>query len=330
LNTANSDTVAVGVLSLPTNVYQAAIIGQFPRAYYPLNETNGTLAMDLIRTGDDDGTYVSNDPLMPPLLGQPGASSYLGTAVAFDATVTNGVIINNPNAMGIVGNITLEAWVQLQNASPQHIVTHSSAIDANPSKQANILGIDDFGEYYIGSHQDTRNPNNDVNAFYPVPPEDIGTWVHLVGTYDSATTTWHLYRNGVEVANTSDPTGALSANGGWAIGGRNANSVPQNVQYPSVTGSINNVAIYDYALTPGAVLQHYQIGLTGTVPAGPSISIQPSGPSVKVTWSGGFLQWADSIGGPWSYSDTNTTLSPFTIGVTNAAQFYRATLLPPP
>ncbi len=323
LGGTNSVTATVGVLPLPSNPYQAAVVSEFPRAYYPLNETNGTVAADIIKTGNNNGTYVTDDPTNPPLLGQPGAGAYLGTSVTLDATVTNGIVVNDQSAMGITGPITLEAWVLVQNIfTAQNIVAHSQAIDANPNKQADILGIDEFGEYYIASY--TQHPIDPtyVGAFYPVPLEDEGAWVHLVGTYDG--TAWHLYRNGVELTNNPDAVGALSANGGWAIGGRNANSNPETVRDPSVTGSINNVAIYDYALTPQNVLQHYLLGTTQF------ISIQPSGPNVTLIWTQGFLQEAPSLFGPWTYDDTNVAISPYTTGTTNATTFFRTTTIPPP
>lgn len=329
----NSEIVSVGVLSLPSDPYQSNIISQFPRAFYPLHETNGTVAADLIDPVDNDGTYVTQDTNVPPLLpelGEPGPSSFLGTSVTLDDTVTNGIVINNPSAMGIIGNLTLEAWVQVQDVNDeQWIVAHSPAIDANPSKTSDRLEINS-GYYIVERYQQTAIPT-DFGAYYAIPSQDQGSWVYLVGVADG--TAWRLYENGVEVANvpdTNSPAGAIFANGGWSIGGRNANSNPQNIIAPSLTGSINNVAIYDYALSPETILQHYQIGLTGIFTPPPTMSIESSGANVIVSWTSGFLQKAASITGPWTYADTNTAVSPYTVGATNAAAFFRATLTPPP
>jgi hypothetical protein len=165
--------------------------------------------------------------------------------------------------------------------------------------------------------------------YYSVPPEDQGQWVYLVGVADG--TYWHLYRNGVDVADMPDtnmPPGAVTANGGWAIGARPANG-PAGVISPSLNGSINNVAIYSYALSPAQVQQHYQIGLTGVYTPPPMMSIQPSGSSLIVSWTAGYLQESHSATGPWTYDDPNTVTSPYTVQATNAAAFYRATLTHP-
>jgi len=137
-----------------------------------------------------------------------------------------------------------------------------------------------------------------------------------------------LYENSVEVANILDtniPTGAIAANGEWSIGGRNAITSPLGMLPPSLDGSVNNVAIYSYALTPAQILEHYQIGVYGV---SASVSIQPSGSSVIISWSG-YLQQASSPLGPWTYANTNTVTSPYTVPSPGAAAFYRATVTPP-
>jgi Concanavalin A-like lectin/glucanases superfamily len=327
LGSTNSDAAVVGVLALPSNPYQAAVISQFPQAYYPLNETSGTIAADIINTGDNQATYIGF-----PTLGDPGASSYLGTAVTLDGT-TQGVKVNNPATMNIVGHTTMEAWVLIQDTNfDQVIIDHGPAVPQNPSKQSNILGLEvdpntGAAFYYIQSFLQTNSlPNVSQGitngATYPIPAADVGNWVYLVGVADG--TAWRLYRNGVEVTNSPDTTGAVSANGGWAFGALNASWAT------FLWGSINNVGIYDYALTPGTVQQHYQLGLTGVYTPPPTMSIQRSGANVTVSWTSGFLQEAISITGPWTYADTNTVISPYTVGASNAASFFRATLLPPP
>jgi hypothetical protein len=325
LGSTNSATVTVTVLPLPSDPYQAAIISAFPSAFYPLHETNGPVANDLIDPVNNNGTYVTQDTNTPALFSQPGASSYLGTAVTLNSIATNGIFVNNASAMGIVGALTLEAWVKIQDTSDeQWIVAHGPYIDANPSKTDDRLAIKD-GNYFAGWYSDKPTPT-DFGVTLAIP-DAPGTWVHLVGVADG--TYWRLYENGVDVADlldTNTPSGAIPANGGWAIGGRWDPSL--GVIYPSLNGSINNVAIYDHALSPATIQQHYQIGLTGAATP-PSMSIQKSGANVSVSWTAGFLQTATSITGPWTYADTNTVTSPYTVGATNAAKFYRATLTPP-
>jgi hypothetical protein len=123
--------------------------------------------------------------------------------------------------------------------------------------------------------------------------------------------------------------GTLSPNGGWAIGAGN-NYYSDSVTGAYFDGAIDNVAIYDYALTPGMIGQHYQVGLTGrgtnSTPA--ELTIQTSSTNIVVSWNYGFLQQAPAVTGPWTY--VAGAASPCTIAVTNSASalYFRATLLP--
>jgi hypothetical protein len=339
--TTNSVVVSVGVNPLPSDPYQSSVISGLPQAFYPLHETNGPVANDLIDPVDNNGTYVTYDATNYPILfGTNGASSYLGTAVGFNPLGTNGVFVNNQNVMGIIGQLTLEAWVRVQDTNDeQPIVVHGPAIQGNPSQTADRLEIVTLNNqgYYVFERYQEQGTLNDFGAYYAIPPADPGSWVYLVGVAD--TTNWDLYENGVLVASTPDtnsPAGALSANGGWAIGARPSYPAAPGVESPIVNagaptgitlnGSINNVAIYNYALSPATILQHYQIGVYGPAP---TMSIHESGTNVVVSWTSGFLQEAAKVTGSWTYDNTNMVTSPYTVPATNAAKFFRATLTPP-
>lgn len=332
----NSTIATVGVLPLPSDAYQSNIISAFPQAFYTLHETNGPVAYDMIDPVDNNGTYVTYDPANYPIIfGTNGASSHLGTAVAFNPLGTNGIYINNLATMPIVGQLTLEAWMQVQDTNDeQPIIVQGPAIQGNPSQTANRLEING-GNYVFERFQQTATPQ-DFGASYAIPPADHGSWVYLVGVADG--TNWNLYENGVLVASTPDtnsPSGAVSANGGWAIGARPSNPgvespivVAGSPTGTTLNGSINNVAIYNYALSPAIIQQHYQIGLTG-ISGPPTMSISRFGSNVIVSWTAGYLQEASSVTGPWTYDNTNSVISPYTVGATNSAIFYRATLTPP-
>jgi hypothetical protein len=327
----NSAMVNMTVLPLPADPYQAMIIGQFPAAYYPLHETNGPLCVDMIDPNNNNGTYVTYDTNMPVLFSQAGPSAALGTAVTLNPIATNGISINNLNTMGIVGQLSLEAWINAASSGPeQYIVAHGPAIDANPNKQADILEIDQYSEYYMERFVQHSSPP-DFGAYYGIPGGDSGTWVHLVGVADG--TNWIVYRNGIQVASfmdTNTPTGAVSANGGWSIGARSANG-PLGVMAPSFGGSIDNVAIYAYGLSPAQVLQHYQVGTNGVPtppPGNPALSIVRSGGNLSIYFTNGFLLQAVSVSGPWSDVLPTNQSSPYVTGPTNPARYFKVSSQP--
>jgi hypothetical protein len=336
LGSVTSSNAIVEVLPLPTNTYQATVISEFPEAYYPMHETNGTVAYDLIGTEDNYGQYLGTFTLGSP---GPGGSD-LGTAVAFDGT-TAYVNITNQTVMEFSGQMTLEAWAKILDTNDvQVIVGHGTYLIENPSDIADELGIlntNGQGCYFIGYAEEASliggaymtYVTNSLN--FPIPASDVGNWVHLVGVADGAS--WRLYKNGVEITNTPNTNGALLANGGWSIGAIN-NYFADGITGAFFDGSIDNVAIYDYALTAGMIQQHYQIGLTGhggnSAPTTVTIqsSVQPSGTSIVMSWNSGFLQQATSLNGPWTY--VSGAVSPATIQVTKSenAMYFRITLVP--
>ncbi len=349
LGSVTSSNAVGEVLPLPTNAYQATIISEFPDAYYPMDETNGTIAYDIIGTGDNDGQYLDGFTL-----GVPGPGGDLGTAVAFDGA-SGYVNIPDQTVMQITGNITLEAWALIQDTNDdQIIVEHGPYLIANPSDISDELGImntNGQGCYYIGKAVEAfllTDASNYANggymdfvtnaACYPIAASDVGQWVHLVGVADGPL--WRLYKNGVELTNSTSvmsdlpgQAGAGSPNGGWAIAAGN-NYFSDSVTGAYFYGSINNVAIYDYALTPGMIAQQYQVGLTGqgsdTTPA--TLTAQPtvvSGVnSIMMNWNYGYLQEATSLTGPWTYVSGAT--SPYTIAINPSEKmaYFRITLVP--
>lgn len=61
-------------------------------------------------------------------------------------------------------------------------------------------------------------------------------------------------------------------------------------------GGIDEVAIYNHALTPGQVAAHYSIGLAGMHP----LTIRLTNASVTLEWATGTLQQADAVTGPYT------------------------------
>ena len=125
-----------------------------------------------------------------------------------------------------------------------------------------------------GAYQIRRWQANvgEIGASFTMPLEDVGSWVYLAGTFDGIA--WHLYRNGVEVASTPDTAGSGNADGGWAIAARAA--TPFDVADSFFMGNVDEVAIYNYALTPSQVTQHY----TGV--SAPTLSIAPAADKLRV------------------------------------------------
>ncbi|HLP76814.1 MAG TPA: LamG domain-containing protein, partial [Candidatus Paceibacterota bacterium] len=152
-------------------------------------------------------------------------------------------------------------------------------------------------------------------ASYPVPEGDLGggQWIHLAGTYDGGS--WRLFRNGIEVTNAADGVGALPATyGDWAIGATGMGWTN------GFAGAVDEVAIYNTALTPAMIATHYYVAQSGAV----SLSITRSGGSVTIQWPVGTLQQADTLTGVWT--NVSGAVPPSYTATTGTQKFYRVKL----
>src|SRR5262249_6792132 len=117
----------------------------------------------------------------------------------------------------------------------------------------------------------TRGGNN---SFYEadanVGPD--GTWQHVVGVYDDANSIINIYVNGqLAGTGTPRPLGVRSSSDPVSIGAKRLGNDPSYDGF--FTGTIDEVAVYHYALTADRVLAHYAAAYGPSLP--PSIVIQP-------------------------------------------------------
>jgi hypothetical protein len=79
-------------------------------------------------------------------------------------------------------------------------------------------------------------------------------------------------------------------------------------------GSIDEVAVFNYAFTPAQVLNLYQTAFA------PTLTIQKVGANVELTWPQGTLLEASDVSGPYT---TNGNSSPYIFTPTDAKKFFR-------
>jgi hypothetical protein len=244
--------------------------------------------------------------------------------------------LNNSGGLNFSGQITLEAWIKpdATQGDPARIISHGpqtlSSYLAGPPPDDNAAPLETSEvflrvegppggpyDYVVGSAVFTNGVGTTyykASAQAPAGDFGAGAWTHLVGTYDGAN--WKLYRNGVELASAAAAVGALPViNGDWAIGATG------NGWTNSFAGAIDEVAIYDRALSASRIAAHYSLGKSGS----PTLTISRSGSNVTITWSSGTLQEATSVTGPYNDIIPQPT-SPYTTPATGPQKYYRLRL----
>jgi hypothetical protein len=240
--------------------YQSTVLAQSPAGYWRLNETaqpapNGTTPNLGSLGSSADGTYVSD-----PAHQLPGP--FTGSlAVGFDGSSQ---YVSTPWVTGLNANtFSFEVWVNPAEVPyPGSVAYVASSAELNSPRSGWYLAQDNGATFGAGSsfvvrmfNQNAANPTLQVAA--PCT-NALGSWYHLVLTFDGTTAT--LYENGV-VAQSQATTNTL--NGGFVA----------NVDAPLTVGcrsSLNffwpgeaaEAATYTSALSAARVSAHYTAATT--------------------------------------------------------------------
>jgi hypothetical protein len=292
-------TVNLIVVPITATGYQAAVLGDGPAAYFPLDDDSSAASIaEIANFGAYQGLFSTTLTLQ-----QPGAGSLTGYSSDFDGA-SQGIVFDNYADLNFTGQVTLEAWVKpasdYSTGGYGDIIAHGYG--GSPTKEL-VLRISS-GNYGISSYDGTS-----YGVSFPVPSADIGAWVYLVGTYDG--TAWNLYRNGVLSARSTNSIGALTVDAGWGIGS-SSTGLDRYFQ-----GSIDEVAIYPAALTSEQVIRHFLAANGKTAKLGWA----RAGSALVLTWNSGQLQEATAVAGPWKNVDS--AASPFTVQPSETSKFYR-------
>jgi regulation of enolase protein 1 (concanavalin A-like superfamily) len=130
----------------------------------------------------------------------------------------------------------------------------------------------------------------------------IGTRMHLVATYDTASSAWKLYKNGVQIASVPTLLGPSTIDDLNVWLGRSNWSADNNAD-----ATYDEFRSYDYALTAQQVLGNYQAG-PDTITAGNQAPVFTANPFSKPSATLG-VAYSGSIAGDASDPNAGDTLS---------------------
>jgi len=313
--------------------YGAVVAADKPVAFWQLNEPNGSsTAIDAV--GSFDGTYtfaVTNSvpdtsTILYGVTG--GVPNDTNTAVGLVSTTPGigsgaGGTIQIPWAPELNPDIpwSVETWVQptsLGNNGGDYRLVLSSAYNEGD-------GAGPVSGWYIyqqpnGTFAFVPQP---ANAFVSVGSIAVGNWYHLVVTDDG--TNFNFYINGV-LGTAPYPSSDFIANGDginadgtvelgglgnamFAIGQRSDGA------FNTFQGNVEDTAVYNYALTPKQIQNHFANAI--------SLTITPSGKNAILNWptGTGTLQKSSNVNGP--YSNVGGATPPYTNAASGSATFYR-------
>lgn len=288
-------------------VYDQAMLTLGPISYWPLNESSGSIAYDVI--GGHNGTYtVSTVTGSSYTFSQPGPTNdFFGGSSA--STMFLSAYVDIPGGpFNLTNAMTVVAWVQLI-VSPNFdgLIGHgdqSWRISINSSGQ---IGANDGAP-----PTDATGPNS----------IDDGNWHMVAYTYTGDTNQQNngaLYVDGQLVANNWVFVPPAGDNLDVWIGG----SPDYGTDRLQPGANIADCAVFDQAFTAAQVQGLYN----GTAVLGPqAITITHSGSNVVLNWQNGTLLQAPSLLGPWTTN--SAAVSPYTVPATSGNRFFKLLVSP--
>ncbi len=219
-----------------TNCDAAAILLDGPIAYWRLGEGPGSMtAVDEI--GNNDGSYVDT------MLGTAGVSGDGDTAATVGSTNLSRVNVPTLDAMP-TDAISVELWVN--STSNLDGTPFSYAVNAQ-NNEVLLFNVNNLSFFIKG--QNTAGIGDVAD----------GEWHHVVATWQSSDGDTNIYVDGAPALNQVLQAGQSITPGGHLALGHEQDSV--NGSYDPnqrLVGDLDEVAIYDFVLTPEQVAQHYE------------------------------------------------------------------------
>ncbi|HEX5016526.1 MAG TPA: LamG domain-containing protein [Actinomycetes bacterium] len=229
---ANAPAVVLGE-------YAVLIVSHTPVAYWRLGEASGTTAGD---SWDSHPGFYENTPT----LGVTGAlANDTNKAVTLNGT-NEWISVADHSDFDYEGDFTFEAWVKHSGVFGTF---HDALIGKGPGNVP-FWWIAPDGDMVL------RDGSLSTNVSRTVDPVITDTnWHHLVVTYEKGVEC-RMFVDGVEVA-VDGFNDATFVNGSGSVGlGSGWGSVWSDGWH----GSLDEIAIYNYVLTPTQVTQHYLVG----------------------------------------------------------------------
>lgn len=215
--------------------YSDVVLADNPLAYWRFQENMGDFASDSV--GDLDLALINSPNLS--VLGQ-------GSAALFSALDASYAEAPDDDILDLTGSLTIEFWIY-------------PAFD--DTSFAGLVGKGD-NAYQIrrngvtsGLRFDVRGGTGgsvNVDSAYELPSLQ---WTHVAAVYDADLGQMRLYFNGDQDANVATRSGTVAVNSNGLQIGSNFNGLSYRRFF---NGILDEVAIYDYALSADRVLVHYQ------------------------------------------------------------------------
>jgi len=239
--------------------YVQQVLNDGPSNYWRLGEASGTTGVAMVGGNNlVEGSGVGHGAAGAVAGDSDKASTFNGTSTGTAGTATS---ISGPNTF------SLEAFVKSTSLLGGKIVGFGGSQSGSSASYDRHVYMDNVGHIYFGVYPGGVRTVNSAGTYRD------GLWHHIVATLSGGGMA--LYVDGTRVGFDASVTTAQVYAGYWRVGGDNLSGWPSAPTRNNLTGSIDDVAVYSFALTPAQVLAHYRAS-TGAANQPPVAAFTPS------------------------------------------------------
>jgi len=260
-------------MGLASPVLQAELVG-----HWKLDEANNADPLVDSTGNSSDGTIGAVADVIP------GAAGIFGTSFDFQGRSTDEAqndgyaMTGSDDVIPASGNFSLFAWINSTSSLDQYIFSNHPGLNTTNGRFALNTTAAGTLNFFVGG---TNGGSGDsgVNVV-------DGTWHHVgLSRNNSDANPWTFWIDGAPVQDSATATVTESVNTGsshfWDIGNRE-NSSTNNDGDRTWSGRIDDVRVYDTALTPKqvtslALVTHYRLDENPAGPVVDSIGQRPDG-----------------------------------------------------
>lgn len=211
--------------------------------------------------GDGDAQDAANGNHGTLQNGATFGTGLVNQAFSLDGT-NDYVLVPHDPSLNPTSAMTIEAWINANTTASARDILSKWGPGGDNQYIFKIHNMSDNQRIEL-SESGSGHDLADVSGTTSV---STGTWVHLAATFDSTTETVQLYYNG-------SPDGSLGVGSGRSIHSDTSDLIIGAVSVPSIkenfSGRIDELAVYNRALTGSEIEAIYDAGSAGKCGLGP-------------------------------------------------------------
>ncbi len=253
-NSVSPESAPVTISNAVLLPYAKGVVDDGASSYWRLGESSGSALLDFVGFSDMTGGGMTRGVTGAITGDSDTATTFSGSSSG--TAGTNGTVATP-------GAFSIEAWFRTSTSRGGKIVGYGDAATGSSSNYDRHIYMENNGNLRFGVNNGALRTLRSPSTYRD------NNWHQVIGTLDD--NGMSLFVDGKRVAYDSSVTSGQQFTGRWRIGGDNLSGWPSRPTSNWFAGTIDDVSIYDSALSVQKVQKHFvDSGRTLAVPAVPA------------------------------------------------------------